>query len=288
MHPFDYVAATSVADVNSVLAQHGNRARPLVGGTDLLVQLRGGRFELDAVVDIKGVAEANVLELNGSLKMGSAVPLAVMYENQGVRDAYPGLIDCAELIGGIQIQSRASMAANLCNSTPSGDTICPMIVHSAQVNITGAKGNRTVAVEDFCTGPGRNVLEDGEWVVDITFPAPASGFGAAYERFIPRNEMDIAVVGAASSVTLDSSGKITDARVALASVGPTPVYVTDIAATLVGKEPTEENFVAAGAIAHNAVSPISDMRGTIEQRRHLSGVLTRRTLTKAAQRAKAG
>ncbi|NQW17563.1 MAG: xanthine dehydrogenase family protein subunit M [Chloroflexi bacterium] len=288
MHPFDFVAATSVADVNSVLAQHGNRARPLVGGTDLLVQLRGGRFELDAVVDIKSVPEANVLELNGSLKMGSAVPLAEFYENQGVRNAYPGLIDCAELVGGIQIQSRASMAGNLCNATPSGDTICPMIVHSAQVHITSAKGDRTVAVEDFCTGPGRTVLEDGEWVLDITFPAPASGFGAAYERFIPRNEMDIAVVGVASSVTLDGSGKIADARVALAAVGPTPVFIRDITALLVGKEPTEENFVAAGKIAHDAVSPITDMRGTIEQRRHLSGVLTRRTLTKAAERAKAG
>ncbi len=197
MHPFDYVAATSVDQVNSILAEHGDRARPLVGGTDLLVQLRGGRFELDVVVDIKGVPEANVLDLNGSLKMGSAVSCATVYENSSVSAACPGLMDAAELIGGIQIQSRASMAGNLCNSTPSGDTICPMIVHHGQVSIASSSGDRTVAVEDFCTGPGRNVLEPGEWVLDIIFPSPSGSFGAAYERFIPRNEMDIAVAGAA-------------------------------------------------------------------------------------------
>ena len=288
MHPFDYVAATSVDQVNSVLAEHGKRARPLVGGTDLLVQLRGGRFELDVVVDIKGVPEANVLDLNGSLKMGSAVSCATVYENSAVSAAFPGLMDAAELIGGIQIQSRASMAGNLCNSTPSGDTIGPMIVHGGQVRIVSSSGERTVAVENFCTGPGRNVLEDGEWVLDITFPAPSSRFGAAYERFIPRNEMDIAVAGAASSLTLDGSGNIAEGKVALAAVAPTPVVVDAIGELLAGKEPTAENFEAAGNIAYDAVSPISDMRGTIEQRRHLSGVLTRRTLAKAAERAKAG
>ncbi len=287
MHPFDYVAATSVDQVNSILAEHGDRARPLVGGTDLLVQLRGGRFELDVVVDIKGVPEANVLDLNGSLKMGSAVSCATVYENSSVSAAFPGLMDAAELIGGIQIQSRASMAGNLCNSTPSGDTICPMIVHGGQVSIASSGGGRTVAVEDFCTGPGRNVLEPGEWVLDITFPSPSGSFGAAYERFIPRNEMDIAVAGAASSLTLDGSGNISEAKVALCAVGPTPVSV-DVGSLLAGKAPTAEAFEAAGELAYDAASPISDMRGTIEQRRHLSGVLTRRTLAKAAERAKAG
>ena len=287
MHPFDYVAATSVDQVNSILAEHGDRARPMVGGTDLLVQLRGGRFELDVVVDIKDVPEANVLDLNGSLTVGSAVSLATVYENSAVSAAFPGLMDAAELIGGIQIQSRASLAGNLCNATPSGDTICPMIVHGGQVNIASSSGSRTVPVEGFCTGPGQNALVSGEWVVDITFPAPAGGFGAAYERFIPRNEMDIAVAGAASSVTLDGSGNISEAKVALAAVGPTPISV-DVSAALAGKTPTAENFEAAGNIAYDAASPISDMRGTIEQRRHLCGVLTRRTLAKAAERAKAG
>ncbi len=287
MHPFDYVAATSVDQVNSILAEHGDRARPLVGGTDLLVQLRGGRFELDVVVDIKGVPEANVLNLNGSLQMGSAVSCATVYENSSVSAAFPGLMDAAELVGGIQIQSRASMAGNLCNSTPSGDTICPMIVHGGQVSIASSGGGRTVAVEDFCTGPGRNVLEPGEWVLDINFPSPSSGFGAAYERFIPRNEMDIAVAGAASSLTLDGSGNISEAKVALCAVGPTPVSV-DVGSALAGKAPTAEAFEAAGNLAYDAASPISDMRGTIEQRRHLCGVLTRRTLAKAAERAKAG
>lgn len=286
MHPFSYVPAKSVDEVNSVLAEHGNRARPLVGGTDLLVQLRGGRFELDAVVDIKGVPEANALQVNGDLRVGAAVPCARFYEHEDIRRSYPGLIDSAELVGGIQIQSRASMVGNLCNAAPSADTIPSLIVHKAEAVVASAKGSRTVPVEAFCTGPGKTVLQDGEWVVELRIPAAPPRFGAAYERFIPRNEMDIAVAGAGSSVTLGEDGKITDARIALASVAPTPLFAKDAGESLVGKEPSGENLEAAAALAAQAVSPIADMRGTVEQRKHLSAVLSRRTLEKATQRAR--
>ncbi len=288
MHPFSYVAATSVDEVNSALAEHGKRARPLAGGTDLLVQLRAGRFELDAVVDIKGVPEANVVSLNGNFTVGSAVSLADVYENPEIRSAYPGLIDAAELIGGIQIQSRATLAGNLCNATPSGDALCPMIVHDGEVHIASSAGNRTVPVADFCTGPGTTVLKDGEWVTQISFPPPPANFGAAYERFIPRNEMDIAVAGAASALTLDGDGNIAAAKIALSAVAPIPLLIAEAGAALIGKPATADSFEAAGNIAYDSVSPITDMRGTIAQRRHLSGVLTRRTLEKAAARAKAG
>ncbi len=286
MHPFSYVAPSAVDEVTAILAEHGKRARPLVGGTDLLVQVRGGRFELDTVVDIKDVPEANVLEFqNGTLRMGSAVPCVEVYENQQIRDAFPGLIDAAELVGGIQIQSRASFGGNLCNAAPSGDTIPPLIVHNAEAVITGPGGQRTVAVEDFCTGPSRTVLEKGEWLLELRIPVPPKRFAGAYERFIPRNEMDIAVAGVGSSVGLDDAGNVASARVALASVAPTPLLVKEAGDSLVGKAPTRENFVAAGEIAGSAAKPISDMRGTIEQRVHLTRVLTRRTLELAAQRA---
>ncbi len=286
MHPFNYVAAKSVDEVTSVLAEHGERARCLVGGTDLLVQLRAGRFELDAVVDIKGVPEANVLEFqDGRLRMGSAVPCCLVYENDEISKAYPGVIDAAFIIGGIQIQSRASIGANLCNAAPSGDAICPLIVHDAECVIAGPGGTRTLPAAQFCTGPGKNALARGEWLVEMSIPRPPAGFGAAYERFTPRNEMDIAVVGVASSVVLDRGGNIQSARIALAAVAPTPLLASEAGDSLAGKAPTSENLAAAAEIAAAATSPIADMRGTVEQRRHLTGVLTRRTLEKAVERA---
>lgn len=259
----------------------------MAGGTDLLVQLRGERFEVDAVVDAKAIPELMELTLNGGLTIGAAVPCYRIYEDPAIAAAFPGIIDAASLIGGIQVQSRASLGGNLCNATPSADGICPLIVHSGIVTITGVEGTRTMAVEDFATGPGRNALNHGEMLVKIDLPKPAAHFGAAYQRFIPRNEMDIAVAGVASAITLDASGQaIESARIALSAVGPVPIFAKKASASLVGQPPTEESFAKAGVIASTEASPITDMRGTVEQRRHLVGVLTGRTLALAAQRAR--
>ena len=290
MHPFRYVAARSIDDAVAVLSEHGPRARCLAGGTDLLVQLRAGRYELDALVDVKGVPEANELRLHaGGLDFGAAVPCYRLYEDPNLSKAYPGIVDAASLIGGIQIQSRASFGGNLCNAAPSADGIGPLIAHSAVVTVVGPKGTRTVPVEDFCTGPGLTVLAADELLLRLHVPQPPAGFGAAYERFIPRNEMDIAVVGVASAVVLDRSEKrIEWARIALASVGPTPIVATAAAGTLVGQPASADAFRAAGDVAASEASPIDDMRGTIDQRRELVRVLTRRTLERAVERARTG
>ncbi|MBI4307036.1 MAG: xanthine dehydrogenase family protein subunit M [Chloroflexi bacterium] len=287
MHPFRYVAAKSVGEVTKVLAQHGDRARCLAGGTDLLAQARAGRFDLDVVVDVKTVPEANVLELNGQLRIGAAVPCYRVYENSRIAKAYPGIIDGVSIIGGIQIQSRAGMGGNLCNASPSADTIPGMIVHSGQAVIAGLKGTRTIPVEQFCVAPGRTSMQKGEFLLEIRFPKTPQSFGAAYERFTPRNEMDIAIAGVASSLSLDPrSNKIKTARIALAAVGPTPILATKAAEFLAGQQATASNFAAAAALAREEAKPITDMRGTVEQRKHLVGVLTRRTLEKALERAK--
>lgn len=287
MHPYQYIAATNITEAVSLLARHGARARIMAGGTDLLVQLRGDRYELDAVVDAKAIPELMELTLNGGLTIGAAVPCYRVYEDKEVAAAFPGIIDAASLIGGIQVQSRASLGGNLCNATPSADGICPLIVHSGVVTITGVAGTRSMAVEDFATGPGRNALGYGEMLINIHLPKPAAHFGAAYQRFIPRNEMDIAVAGVAAAVTLSASGdKIESARIALSAVGPTPVVAKQASGFLVGQPATEETFAKAGEIASTEATPITDMRGTVEQRHHLVGVLTRRTLAQAAQRAR--
>ncbi len=288
MHPFNYVAPLTVKEAIDILEKHGDRARPLAGGTDLLVQARGNKWDLDAVVDVKKIPEAMQLDVsNNGLTIGAGVPCYQIYDHEKIKSDYPGIVDGAFIIGGIQIQSRAAIGGNLCNAAPSGDAICPLIVYGATANIAGPSGNRDVSVEDFCVGPGKTVLKNGELLVSISVPDPPSGFGAAYERFIPRNEMDIAVAAVAVSVTLDNSGtNFESVRIALASVGPTPIFATKASNSLQGKPINERSISEAATIAKDESSPISDMRGTIEHRKQLIEVITKRMINKAIKRAK--
>ena len=288
MRAIDYTAPTSLSEAVSIMAAHGDRARPLAGGTDVLVQLRGGRREVDVLVDTKKIPELNGIRLDDNgLQLGAAVACTQIYDDQAVVSAYPGLIDAASLIGSIQIQGRASIGGNLCNAAPSGDSIPPVITLGGEAHINGPNGWRTVPTENFCTGPGRSVLEPGELLVAIQIPAPAANSGTAYLRFIPRNEMDIAVAGVSSTVVLDASGQnIQSARIALASVGPTPILATAAGDSLAGKAVSDDAIAEAGRLASEAATPITDMRGTIRQRHHLVDVLTRRTLNIAIRRAR--
>jgi carbon-monoxide dehydrogenase medium subunit len=289
LQDFEYVLPRTVAEAVTLLADKGEQARILAGGTDILVQMRAGRRRVERLVDIKEVPEVNQLSYspNEGLQLGSAVPCYRIYQDETVSRNYPGLIDAAAMIGGIQIQGRASVGGNLCNAAPSADCVPPLIVLNAICVIAGPNGTREVPVEDFCKAPGQNVLEDGELLVSLRIPPPEKAFGAHYLRFIPRNEMDIAVAGVGSSVVLDGDGKsIVSGRIALASVAPTPLLVEEAGAAMNGREITEETIEDAAQAAMAAARPISDMRGTIRQRRHLVGVLTRRTLRGAIERAR--
>ncbi len=288
MRAIDYQAPTTLKEAVSIMANHGNRAYPLAGGTDILVQLRGGRREADVLVDTKKIPELNGIKLDDNgLQLGAAVPCYRIYQDAAVAAAYPGLVDAAGLIGSIQIQGRASIGGNLCNAAPSGDSIPPVITLGGEAHINGPNGWRTMPAADFCTGPGRNALQDGELLVAIQLPAPTANSGTAYLRFIPRNEMDIAVAGVSSTVQLDPSGQtIQSACIALASVGPTPILATAAGDSLAGKAVSDEAIAEAGRLASEAATPITDMRGTVRQRHHLVAVLTRRTLNIAIRRAR--
>lgn len=283
----DYQSPTSVREAVSLLNEAGERARPLAGGTDLLVQLRVGAYDLDSVVDVKDIPELNELtyDPDNGLTIGAATECYRIYGNSSVRSVYPGIVDAASIIGGTQIQGRASLGGNLCNAAPSADSVPAMIAYNGAARIAGPNGNREVPLEDFCVGVRRTVLERGEMLVSLRFPTPDANSGANYIRFIPRNEMDIAVAGAGVSVTLDN-GDISAARVTLASVAPTPLFVADAAEAIVGKPANEETASLAGRIAREAAKPITDMRGTIEYRKRLCEVLTRRALMTAIERAK--
>jgi carbon-monoxide dehydrogenase medium subunit len=285
----DYAAPRTVAEAVALLADKGSRARVLAGGTDILVQLREGRRDLDLLVDVKNIPEVNELAYDPQqgLRVGAAVPCCRIYEDAAISRAYPGLIDAVSLVGGIQIQSRASLGGNLCNASPAADTIPPLIAHESVCVVAGPAGTRETPAESFCTGPGRTVLGRGEFLVGLRIPPPRPRSGAAYLRFIPRNEMDIAVVGTGVSVTLDEGrSRCVAARIALAAVAPTPLLVPEAGAALVDGPLTDTLIDKAASLAQAAARPISDMRGDADYRRHLVGVLTRRALRGAVARAK--
>ena len=288
MQAFEYARVSSIDEAVTLLAQGKGDARILSGGTDLLVALREGRATASMVVDVKGIPELTEMffDRGDGLVLGAAVPCHRMYNDEMVSSTYPGLIDVATLIGGVQIQGRASFGGNLCNASPTADSIPALIAHGATAVIAGPDGRREVAVEDFCVAPGRTVLGADEFLVKIRIPAPGSNSGAAYQRFIPRNEMDIAVVGVGAAVLLNESGThFESARIALGAVAPTPLFVPEAGDALAGQPVNEASIQAAADIAVAAAKPISDMRGTAEFRSHLVGVLTRRTLAAAIERA---
>jgi CO/xanthine dehydrogenase FAD-binding subunit len=289
MKAFDYSAPATVAEAVTLLAENGDRARALAGGTDVIVQVREGRRDVDLLIDVKHIPELNELsyEPGAGLRFGAAVPCYRLCEHPGVARAYPGLIEAAGLIGGTQIQSRASVGGNLCNASPAADAIPSLIVAGAICLIAGPQGQRELPVEAFCTAPGRTALGRGEILVSLRLPPPLPHTGSAYLRFIPRNEMDIAVVGVGVCLTLNGSKtSCIAARIALAAVAPTPLFVADAAASLMGRPPLPTDIEKAALFAQAAARPIGDMRGDADYRRHLVGVLTRRALTTALQRCK--
>ena len=255
----------------------------------MIDQIRVGRVQPQVVVDVKKIPELNVLELTKTgLRLGAAVPCYRIYDDERVSRAYAALADSARIIGGIQIQSRASVGGNLCNSGPAADSTPSLIALGAVAVIAGPKGQRDVAVENFCTGPGKNVLEAGEFLVELRFPARPAHSGSHYRRFIPRNEMDIAVVGVAASVVLDGAGeKFVSARIALGAVGPTPLFAKAAGDLLAGQKVSGDVISKAADAARSIAKPIDDMRGTKEFRLEVTAVLTRRVLEEAVRQARA-
>ena len=289
MKDFEYKAPKTLREATRILAERGSEAALLAGGTDLLVQMRARRVQPACVVDTKGIPELNELSITPrkGLTIGAAVSCRRIYGDPEVVSRYPGVVDSASIIGGIQIQARATFGGNLCNASPSGDCIPTLIAYGASCHIAGPDGKRVIAVEEFCTGPGTNALAPGEILVAIRLPMSRKNTGCHYLRFIPRNEMDIAVVGAGAYVELGNRGKTFKvARLGLGAVAPTPLLATAAGDILTGAPVSDEAIAAAAEAAQQLARPISDMRGPAEYRSHLVGVLTRRALEGAVKRAR--
>ena len=278
----------SVEDAVAALAKHGAAARVLAGGTDLLVQMRGGSRTPAVLVDVKRIAELTAITLDSrGATIGAAVCGDELSQHEELIALWPGVFEAAALIGSKQVQGRASIGGNLCNSSPAADTTPALLANEARCIVAGPNGRREVAIDAFCTGPGKNVLGAGELLVALFLPRPASRTSDAYLRLIPRTEMDIAVVGAGVRITLAADGTCTAARVALGAVGPTAFVVPEAGAALVGRKIDDASLAAAAAAASAATRPIDDKRGTIVYRRHVAGVLTKRAARIAADRAAA-
>jgi len=286
---FEYISAKSTPEAIQWLSSHQGSVKILAGGTDLLVQLREGKIQPTLVLDVKEIPDLNRIEYDPQkgMDIGAAIPCYQLCRDKCLLQYYPGLVDAVSLIGGIQIQGRASLGGNLCNASPAADSIPALIVHHALLHIAGISGHRWITAEEFCLAPGKIILTNDELLVSIHLPPPTKNFGAAYLRFIPRNEIDIAVVGSAVSISLEEDLKtISTICIALASVAPKPLLVSEVSSTLLGKEIDQELINTAARLASEAARPITDLRGTSAQRKHLAGILTRRAMVKAIERAK--
>jgi carbon-monoxide dehydrogenase medium subunit len=281
-----YTAPTSIEEAVRALAGASGVAKVLSGGTDLLVQLRSGRAKPDLIIDIKRIPDlSGVRERDGGFVIGAVTPAAVIGECDALRQAWPGVVEAANLIGSTQIQGRATLAGNLCNASPAADSVPALIAARATCVVASANGQREVPVESIVTGPGRTLLDRDEFIIAFHLPKPAPRSSDAYLRFIPRTEMDIAVVGAGVNVTLDPGGICTDARVVLGAVAPTALLVADAAAVLIGRTLDAAALDRLDQAARSACKPIDDKRGTIEYRIKVAGVMARRAAAIAYERA---
>ena len=289
MRPFDYYAPRTIDEAVALLHQTRD-ARPIAGGTDIVVQLKEGRTKfpypqmmvsLDRIGELKGI---DFSEKDG-LRIGAATTMADIAASPVVRERYQALAEGAGVVGSWQTMNMGTIGGNICNAAPSADTAPPLLVFEAQTVIVGPDGRRTMPIGDFFRGPGLTALGSGELLAEVRLPVPGAGTGSAYQRHTPRKQMDIAVIGVGVGLTM-SGGLITRARVSLGAVAPTPIRSPVAEAALEGQPPSQEVFARAAEAAAAECSPIADVRGSAEFRRHLAKVITARMLLRAAERAR--
>ena len=283
----NYHKPATFEEASAIAAAASGVTRFLAGGTDVLVQMRSDLMTPDDLIDVKAIRGSGDITRNGdgSWTIGAAVPGAAMTENDRLAADWPGVVEAMDLVGSAQIQGRATLAGNLCNASPAADSVPALVAAGATVTVSGPNGSRDVAVEDIPAGPGKTSLGKGELISAVNLPARGKHAADAYLRFIPRSEMDIAVVGAGVSLRLDGD-TIAEARVALGAVAPTVVLVKDVAAAIIGTALDDDALDALARAATAACKPIDDKRGTVAFRKQVAGVLARRAAKLAYERAK--
>jgi carbon-monoxide dehydrogenase medium subunit len=276
----------TVEDAIRLSSEESGVIRVLAGGTDVIAQMNAGIVEPDLVIDIKRVLGfREITAEDGGYRIGAAVSCAEMSEHAGLKALWPGVVEAAALIGSTQIQGRATIAGNICNGSPAADSVPALMAANAIATVVGQSGRRELAVADIPTGPGKTVLDRSEIIESIFLPARPPRSADAYQRFTPRTEMDIAVVGVGVSLTLDEGGTCTAARIALGAVAEKVILVPEAAAILIGSTLDSLRMDELVRKASSACRPIDDKRGTIEFRTKVAGVLAGRVARLAFERA---
>ena len=287
MSEAQYLAASTIDEAVNAHAKANGSARFLAGGTDLLVQIKSGIRKPNLVIDVKKIVELNSIEevSENEFIVGASVSGANLNRNQKFSKLWPGVLEAFRLIGSEQIQGRASLGGNLCNGSPAGDSVPALIAAGCIALIAGPSGKREVPIEDFHTGPGKTVLENGEMLVSLKFPKRKPNSSDSYLRMTPRTEMDIAVVGCGVNVTLENNVCVA-ARVSLGAVAPTPLLIREASEIMVGTDLNPEILDKVSKICMDSCNPINDKRGTVEYRTKVAGVLFKRTTLIAIDRIK--
>ncbi len=282
-----YCQPTTTSECVNLLKTYGSEARLVAGGTDLVPKLKSRAVRVRAVIGLEKIAEAKQIIINEEgLELGALVTLRTVSKSSEIMAKWPALSEAAGHVSSNQIRNIATIGGNVCNASPSADALQGLIVYDAVANIIGEKGTRKVPILEFFVGPGKSVLEEGEFVVSFTVPTPKENSGATYKKFAIRGDTDISIVGAGSSITLDADGKVANAIISLAAVAPTPIRSTEAESLIIGKELTDELIDEAAEFAGNNCTPITDHRATKEYRIEMVKVWTKNALKDALARAK--
>jgi carbon-monoxide dehydrogenase medium subunit len=282
---FEYKTATSLKEALHLLEKDGTNAKILAGGTDLVLQMKQAQVSPSLVIDVKKIPELNRLDWSqrGGLRIGAAVSISKLLSSEILKEKYNILAQACAVIGSMQIKNRATVGGNICNAAPSADAALALLCLNASAVLACSSGTRTISLEEFFKSPGKTAVCNNELLVEIDIPTPPANSAGCYLRHTTREEMDIAVAGVASFLTLSPDKKLKEVRIALGAVAPTPIRAYQAEAILSGKSLSQKIIEAAAEKAAAEARPISDMRGSADYRRELVKVLTRRTLRKSCE-----
>ncbi len=289
MARFEYLEARTLRQAISLLQRYGDQARLVAGSTDFLVRWRQGAWQPRYVINLQHIPALPRVgySARSGLRLGALVTLQTLETHPDIRRHYPALATGATSFAGVQIRNLATVGGNICNASPAGDTLPALLAFDAQCRVVGPEGERTVALDQFFTGPGRTVLQPAEILAELRLPPPLPDSGSLYIKHSPRGAMDIATVGVASMISLEREGTVCrEVRIALASVAPTPVRARSAEDMLRGQTLTPQLVAAAAREAQARVTPIDDVRGSATYRKSIVEALTQRTLERSIEMAR--
>ena len=281
---FDHLEAKTIEEVCSLLAKYKGKARVIAGGTDLLVSMKGREISPQYIINIKAIPNLDGINYSrkDGLVIGAMTTLAAIESSPIIGERFPILSSAAHQTGSPHIRNIGTIGGNLCNAAPSADMAPSLIGLGAKAKIKGLKGERIVTVEEFFLGPGVSVLKAGEILTEIQVPNPPPHTRGVYLKLPARTAIDIAVVGVAVVVTLDTKGiNIADAKIVLGAVASTPIRARQAEDTIKGKALDDELIQKAAQAAADEAKPISDVRGSASYRKEMVKILTNRALKQA-------